>query len=47
MTIYDDCLVNYFCYAAGAELMMNAYKANTHHKRLRGMGQARALLNRA
>ena len=37
----------HFCYAAGAELMMNAYKAHTHHKRLRGMGQARALLNRA
>jgi hypothetical protein len=37
----------HFCYAAGAELMMNAYKAHTHHKRLRGMGPARALLNRA
>tara|TARA_B110000240_G_scaffold125770_1_gene140090 strand:+ start:2227 stop:2526 length:300 start_codon:yes stop_codon:yes gene_type:complete len=37
----------HFCYAAGAELMMNAYKAHTHHKRLRGMGRARALLNRA
>jgi REP element-mobilizing transposase RayT len=37
----------HFSYAAGAELMMNTYKAHTHHKRLRGMGSARALLNRA
>ena len=27
------------CYAAGAEFMKNAYKAHTHHKRLRGMGR--------
>jgi hypothetical protein len=37
----------HFCYAAGAELMMNAYKVHTHHKQLQGMGRARALLNRA
>jgi hypothetical protein len=37
----------HFCYAAGAELMMKANKAHTHHKRHRGMGRARALLNRA
>jgi hypothetical protein len=37
----------HFCYAAGAELMMNAYQAHTHHKRLRGMDKARALFNRA
>jgi hypothetical protein len=29
----------HFCYAAGAELMINAYKAHTHHKRMRGMGR--------
>jgi hypothetical protein len=37
----------HFCYAAGAELMMQAFKIHTHHKRLRGMARARALLNRA
>jgi REP element-mobilizing transposase RayT len=37
----------HFCYAAGAELMMQNFKAHTHRKRLRGMGTARALLNRA
>jgi REP element-mobilizing transposase RayT len=36
-----------FCYAAGAELMMQAFKTHTNHKRLRGMGTARALLKRA
>jgi hypothetical protein len=36
-----------FCYAAGAELMMQSFKANTNRKRMRGMGKARALLNRA
>lgn len=36
-----------FCYAAGAELMMQAFKTHTKHKRLRGMGTARALLKRA
>jgi REP element-mobilizing transposase RayT len=35
----------HFCYAAGAELMMNEFKAHTKRKRLRGMGRARALLN--
>jgi hypothetical protein len=37
----------HFCYAAGAELMMNAFKSHTGHQRLRGMGKARALLKRA
>jgi REP element-mobilizing transposase RayT len=36
-----------FCYAAGAEQMMQAFKTHTNHKRLRGMGTARALLKRA
>jgi hypothetical protein len=35
----------HFCYAAGAELMMNEFKAHTKRKRLRGMGKARALLS--
>ncbi|MFT4940022.1 MAG: hypothetical protein ACI88A_003073, partial [Paraglaciecola sp.] len=33
------------CYAAGAELLMKEFKTHTNHKRLRGMGKARALLN--
>jgi REP element-mobilizing transposase RayT len=37
----------HFCYAAGAELMMNEFKAHTNHKRLRGRGKARVLLSRA
>ena len=37
----------HFCYAAGAELMMNAFKAHTGHQRLRGMSKASALLKRA
>jgi REP element-mobilizing transposase RayT len=37
----------HFCYAAGAELMMNVFKAHTGHQRLKGMGKARALLKRA
>jgi hypothetical protein len=37
----------HFCYAAGAELMMNAFKHHTHHQRLRGMSKARVLLKRA
>jgi hypothetical protein len=36
-----------FCYAAGAELMMNAFKRHIEHQRLRGMGKAKALLKRA
>jgi REP element-mobilizing transposase RayT len=36
-----------FCYAAGAEQMMQAFKTHTKHKRLRGMGTSRALLKRA
>jgi REP element-mobilizing transposase RayT len=34
----------HFCYAAGAEQMMNSFKLNTHHKRIRGMGKAKILL---
>ena len=37
----------HFCYAAGAEQMMNAFKRHTHHRRLRGMTKAKALLKRA
>ena len=37
----------HFCYAAGAELMMNEFKSHTHHKRLRGMGKSKILLRRA
>jgi hypothetical protein len=37
----------HFCYAAGAEQMMQQFKAHTHHKRLRGMGKARELLKQA
>jgi REP element-mobilizing transposase RayT len=37
----------HFCYAAGAELLMKEFKTHTNHKRLRGMGTARALLSRA
>tara|TARA_R110002012_G_scaffold224450_2_gene396429 strand:+ start:680 stop:1669 length:990 start_codon:yes stop_codon:yes gene_type:complete len=37
----------HFCYAAGAEKMMNAFKRHTHHQRLRGMTKARELLTSA
>ncbi|ABG40466.1 protein of unknown function DUF1568 [Paraglaciecola sp. T6c] len=37
----------HFCYAAGTEQMMNAFKRHTHHQRLRGMTKARELLRRA
>ncbi|MFT6897831.1 MAG: REP element-mobilizing transposase RayT [Paraglaciecola sp.] len=37
----------HFCYAAGAELMMNAFKRHTQHQRLRGMGKAKVLLKSA
>jgi hypothetical protein len=33
-----------FCYAAGAEMMMNQFKAHTGHQRIRGMGKAKTLL---
>jgi hypothetical protein len=36
----------HFCYAAGAELMMNVFKRHTEHQRLRGMGKAKVLLKR-
>ena len=35
----------HFCYAAGPEQMMNAFKRHTHHQRLRGMTKAKELLN--
>ncbi len=34
----------HFCYAAGAEMMMNNFKAHTGHQRMRGMGKAKTLL---
>jgi hypothetical protein len=34
----------HFCYAAGAELMMNAFKHHTHHQRLRGESLAQTCL---
>jgi len=37
----------HFCYAAGAELMMNTFKRHTDRQRLRGMGKAKVLLKRA
>ncbi|WP_133471638.1 transposase [Paraglaciecola marina] len=37
----------HFCYAAGAEIMMNQFKRHTGHQRLRGMGKARKLLQPA
>jgi hypothetical protein len=36
----------HFCYAAGAEQMMNSFKAHTGHLRMRGMGQCKKLLAR-
>ena len=35
----------HFCYAAGAESMMNEFKRHTNHQRIRGMSNAKALLN--
>ncbi|MBB20451.1 MAG: hypothetical protein CMP20_13495, partial [Rickettsiales bacterium] len=37
----------HFCYAAGAEQMMNTFKRHTQHQRLRGMGKAKELLKQA
>ncbi|MFT6898101.1 MAG: hypothetical protein ACJA13_002521 [Paraglaciecola sp.] len=37
----------HFCYAAGAEMMMNQLKAHTGHQRIRGMGKAKTLLRSA
>ena len=34
----------HFCYAAGAEIMMNNFKRHTGHQRIRGMGKAKTLL---
>jgi hypothetical protein len=35
----------HFCYAAGAEQMMKAFKTHTHRKRIGGMRQAKRLLS--
>jgi hypothetical protein len=35
----------HFCYAAGAEQMMKAFKTHTHRKRIGGMKQAKRLLS--
>jgi hypothetical protein len=35
----------HFCYAAGAEQMMQAFKTHTHRKRIGGMRQAKRLLS--
>jgi REP element-mobilizing transposase RayT len=34
----------HFCYAAGAEHMMQQFKVHTKHQRMRGMGKAKVLL---
>ena len=34
----------HFCYAAGAEIMMNQFKRHTGHQRIRGMNKAKTLL---
>jgi REP element-mobilizing transposase RayT len=34
----------HFCYAAGAEQLMNQFKEHTGHQRIRGMGKAKILL---
>ncbi|WJG10663.1 transposase [Aliiglaciecola sp. LCG003] len=36
---------SHFCYAVGAESMMQKFKTHTSHQRLRGMSAARALFN--
>jgi hypothetical protein len=35
----------HFCYAVGAEQMMQAFKTHTHRKRIGGMRQAKRLLS--
>jgi hypothetical protein len=35
----------HFCYAAGAEQMMQIFKIHTHRKRIGGMRQAKRLLS--
>jgi NAD(P)H-flavin reductase len=37
----------HFCYAAGSEIMMRKLSQHTDHKRMGGMGTAKALLKRA
>jgi hypothetical protein len=37
----------HFCYAAGAENMMQQFKHHTGHQRMRGMGKSKTLLKRA
>jgi len=34
----------HFCYAAGAEQVMNNFKTHTHRQRIGGMGMAKRLL---
>jgi hypothetical protein len=34
----------HFCYAAGAEMMMNQFKEHTGQQRISGMGKAKTLL---
>jgi hypothetical protein len=34
----------HFCYTAGAEMMVNQFKAHTGHQRIRGMSKAKTLL---
>ena len=34
----------HFCYAVGAEQLMNQFKEHTGHQRIRGMGKAKILL---
>jgi hypothetical protein len=31
----------HFCYAAGAEMIINQFKGHTGHQRIRGMGKAK------
>jgi hypothetical protein len=38
---------HHFCYAAGAENMMQQFKYHTGHQRMRGMGKSKTLLKRA
>jgi REP element-mobilizing transposase RayT len=37
----------HFCYAAGAEQLMNQFKEHTGHQRIRGIGKAKTLFRRA
>ena len=46
LTLTTEFEKHFFC-AAGAELMMNAFKIHTHHQRMRGIGKAKVLLKSA